>query len=189
MRHSLNTIASHIYCLQNRTGSFMSVLCSFWCGCIRHTAVPLKPDSDCSKSVEHTVGDERKDFDCAALENKKKKKARNHYCAVEKEEVIIGGSGQTYHFCRDKGFCPTNICRDKHVSVAASIPLLRQNTSFVAANTCLPRQKVLSRRAYFCRDKRRVLWRQTRVSHNKTVVATKIILVAKNHTCGSSRQW
>ena len=31
MWHSLNTIAKHIYCLQNRTRSFMFVLLSFWC--------------------------------------------------------------------------------------------------------------------------------------------------------------
>ena len=114
----------------------MSVLSSFWCGCIRHTAVPLKPDSDCSKSVEHIVGDERKDFDCAAL----KSKARNHYCAVEKIKPSLAG---------------------------AAISIIS-----VATNTCLSRQ------AYLCCNKRRVLWRQTRVCHNKTVVATNIILVA-----------
>ena len=147
MRHSLNTIARHIYCLQNRTRSFMPVFFSFWCGCIRHTTVSLKPNTDCSKSVEHIVGDERKDFDCEALE----RKARNHYCTVEKKKAIIGGSCHKYHFCRDKGFVPQ---------------------IFVATNTCLSRQ------AYLCCDKRRVLSRQIHVCRDKSFDATKIILVA-----------
>ena len=52
----------------------------------RHTTVSLKPDTDCSKLVEHIVGDERKESDCAALAQgrKKERKARNHYCTVEK---------------------------------------------------------------------------------------------------------
>ena len=55
------------------------------CVCTRHTTVSLKPDTDCSKLVEHIVGDERKESDCAALARgrKKERKARNHYCPVE----------------------------------------------------------------------------------------------------------
>ena len=97
--------------------------------------------------MEHIVGDERKDFDCEALE----RKARNHYCTVEKKKAIIGGSCHKYHFCRDKGFVPQ---------------------IFVATNTCLSRQ------AYLCCDKRRVLSRQIHVCRDKSFDATKIILVA-----------
>ena len=30
--------------------------------CTRHTTVSLKPDTDCSKLVDHIVGEERKEF-------------------------------------------------------------------------------------------------------------------------------
>ena len=76
--------------------------------------------------------------------------------------TIIGGSCYKYHFCRYKHvfdatntsfvatkvclppqniFVETNICGDKHVFVATSILLSRQETCFVAEKKCLLRQK------------------------------------------------
>ena len=58
--------------------------------CTRHATVSLKPDTDCSKLVDHIVGKERKDFDCAALAwgRKKERKARKHCCTVEKKKHV-----------------------------------------------------------------------------------------------------
>ena len=86
--------------------------------------------------------------------------------------------------CRDKIFLWQNVCRDKHTFVATK--LLSQPTC-VCCERYLSWQ-ILSQQAYSCHDKRRALSWQTHVSHNKhhnkTIVPTKMILVAApaNHT-------
>ncbi|KAK7093524.1 hypothetical protein V1264_007259 [Littorina saxatilis] len=55
--------------------------------CSRHTTLCGKPDTDCTKLVDHILG-KRTDFDTPALAwgRKKEKKAREHYCRVEKKK-------------------------------------------------------------------------------------------------------
>lgn len=56
--------------------------------CSRHTTLSQKSDTDCSKLVDHIVEGNITDFDTPALAwgRKKEKKAREHYCNVERKK-------------------------------------------------------------------------------------------------------
>lgn len=55
--------------------------------CTRHTTLSLKPETDCSKLVQHIIGDSSQDIQSAALVwgRKKERKARQQYSTVEKK--------------------------------------------------------------------------------------------------------
>ena len=78
---------------------------------------------------------------------------------------VVGGSCHKYLF----------FCRDKHLFVVTKKKRLLSRQKYVVTNKHV---FVATKQAYFCRDKRRALSRQTRVCHDKTFVATEMILVA-----------
>ena len=87
-------------------------------------------------------------------------------------QIIIGWSCHKYHFCRNKSFVASNtclsqrkFCLNKYTFVTTKDTFCCDKHVFVTTKVCLSRQN------YVCRDKC-LSW------HDKTFVATKIILVA-----------
>ena len=82
---------------------------------------------------------------------------------------IIGGSCHKYHFCRDKRFATTNICRDKH--------------NFVATKVCHKYATQVCHKYNFCRDKTRLLSRQKYACRDKTFATKKTIVFVATDIC------
>ena len=85
--------------------------------------------------------------------------------------------GQTLVECLSQQMC---VCRDKLTFVVTNTCLLWQNMSFVKTKVCLSQQN-------FSRDKHTFV--ATSICHDKSFVATKIMLVAAPVNGSGSLQW
>ena len=123
--------------------------------------------------------------------------SQQHVSCCNKSMLVVTFVTVKY-FCCNKSFVTTNICCDKHVFVTTKDVLSPQTrvcgdkSKLVARNMCLSQQifvarKVLSRQKYVCAtsihlSQQKMCFElrqtQTRVCHDKTFVATKIVLVA-----------